>query len=47
MSRMIHRILMGIVVMPFVAFGWLLSVWLSEQAVQAADYEQPTVIQTH
>lgn len=36
---MTHRILMGIVVMPFIVFGWLYSVWLSEQAVQAA--EQP------
>ena len=28
---------MGIVVMPFIVFGWLYSVWLSEHAVQAAE----------
>lgn len=42
---MTHRILMGIVVMPFIVFGWLYSVWLSEHAVQAAEHqEQPAII---
>ena len=36
-SRMTYRLLMGVTVLPFVIFGWLLSVWLSEQAVQAAE----------
>jgi hypothetical protein len=34
---MTYRLLMGVTVLPFVIFGWLLSVWLSEQAVQAAE----------
>ena len=45
MNRTIHRILMGVVVMPFVVFGWVLSVWLSEQAVQAAERQQTPTVQ--
>ena len=44
---MTHRILMGIVVMPFIVFGWLYSVWLSEQSVQAAEHpEQSAIVDT-
>jgi hypothetical protein len=36
---------MGMVVMPFIVVGWLYSVWLSEQAVQAAEHRgDPTEI---
>jgi len=44
-TRMTHRILMGIVVMPFIVFGWLYSVWLSEQAVQAAESQPPAIVE--
>ena len=47
MNRMTHRILIGIVVMPFIVVGWLYSVWLSEQAVQAAERENPAVTEPH
>ena len=47
MSRMGHRILMGMVVMPFVVLGWLYSVWLSEQSLAAAEHEPPSAIAVH
>jgi hypothetical protein len=30
--------------MPFIVFGWLYSVWLSEHAVQAAEHRDITAI---
>lgn len=37
MSRMTYRVMIGLTVAPFIVMGWLLSVYLSQAAVQAAE----------
>jgi hypothetical protein len=44
-SRITYRLLLGVIVLPFVISGWLWSVWLSELAVQAAENHTNILIQ--
>jgi hypothetical protein len=37
MSRMTYRVMIGLTVAPFIVMGWILSVYLSHAAVQAAE----------